>query len=194
MNLLPDLLTQIRACQLCAAHLPHGPRPVLRASATAEMMVVGQAPGTKVHATGIPWNDQSGKKLRHWLGLTPDEFYDETKIAIVPTGFCFPGTGKNGDLPPRPECFAHWHPQLLPLLPNVKFTLLIGTYAQRAFLGTSAKANLTETVQAWKEYLPTYLPLPHPSPRNIAWFKKNPWFELEVIPALREMVQAVLQK
>ncbi|WP_066834867.1 uracil-DNA glycosylase family protein [Rufibacter ruber] len=190
--MLPDLLTQIRACQICAAQLPHAPRPVLRASETATLMIVGQAPGTKVHATGIPWNDQSGKRLRQWLGLTPQEFYDERKIAIVPTGFCFPGTGKNGDLPPRPECFRHWHPQLLPLLPNIRLTLLIGAYAQQAFLGTRAKANLTETVAAWQEYLPTYLPLPHPSPRNMAWFKRHPLFEREVVPALQEMVQAVL--
>lgn len=156
-------------------------------------MIVGQAPSPTVHATGLSWNDQSGKKLRQWLGLTPDEFYDETRVAIAPTGFCFPGTGRAGDLPPRPECAAHWHPQLRPLLPHVKLTLLIGTYAQRAFLG-AAKPTLTQTVQAWREYLPVYLPLPHPSPRNIAWFKRHPWFEQEVVPTLQELVKAVLQK
>ncbi len=187
--MLPELLTQIRACQLCAAHLPHGPRPVVRAATSAKIMIVGQAPGTKVHASGIPWDDQSGKKLRTWLGLTPDEFYDESTIAIVPTGFCYPGAGRSGDLPPRPECFKTWHPQLLPLLPNIQLTLLIGTYAQRAFLGQNAKATLTQTVEAWRDYLPTYLPLPHPSPRNFAWFKRNPWFEQEVIPTLQEIVE-----
>lgn len=174
---------------MCAAHLPHGPRPIVRASASARILVVGQAPGTKVHASGIPWNDQSGKRLRQWLGLTPDEFYDEETIAIVPTGFCYPGTGRSGDLPPRPECFAHWHPQLLPLLPNITLTLLIGTYAQRAFLGQNTKATLTHTVEAWRDYLPAYLPLPHPSPRNIAWFKRHPWFEQEVVPTLQEIVE-----
>ncbi|WP_181305223.1 uracil-DNA glycosylase family protein [Rufibacter sp. XAAS-G3-1] len=190
--MLEELLPQIRACQLCAAHLPHGPRPVLRASASAKLMIVGQAPGTKVHASGIPWDDQSGKRLRTWLGLTPDEFYNEAHIAIVPTAFCYPGTGRSGDLPPRPECFQHWHPQLLPLLPNIQLTLLIGTYAQKAFLGSVAKATLTQTVEAWQAYLPKYLPLPHPSPRNIAWFKKHPWFEREVVPTLQEIVQATL--
>lgn len=192
--MLDQLLTQIRACQLCAAHLPHGVRPVLRASATARLLVVGQAPGTKVHASGIPWDDQSGKRLRSWLGLTPDEFYDEAHVAIVPMGFCFPGTGKSGDLPPRPECAAHWHAQLLPHLPNIQLTLLIGTYAQRGFLGTRAKPTLTQTVEAWRDYLPHYLPLPHPSPRNIAWFKRHPWFEQEVVPTLQELVQITLHR
>lgn len=190
--MLEDLLPKIRACQLCAAHLPHGPRPVLRASATARLMIVGQAPGTKVHASGIPWDDQSGKRLRSWLGLTPHEFYNEAHIAIIPTAFCYPGTGRSGDLPPRPECFQHWHPQLLPLLPHIQLTLLIGTYAQKAFLGANAKATLTQTVEAWQDYLPQYLPLPHPSPRNIAWFKKHPWFEREVVPTLQEIVQTTL--
>ncbi|QHL89461.1 uracil-DNA glycosylase family protein [Nibribacter ruber] len=192
--MLQDLLTQIRACQLCAAHLPHGPRPVLRASTTARLMIVGQAPGTKVHASGIPWDDQSGKRLRQWLGLTPEEFYDEAHIAIVPTGFCFPGTGKSGDLPPRPECFQHWHPQLLPQLPNVELTLLIGAHAQKAFLQHRAKPTLTQTVEAWPEYLPQYMPLAHPSPRNIAWFKRHPWYEQEMIPTLQQLVQTVLKR
>ncbi|WP_210488259.1 uracil-DNA glycosylase family protein [Rufibacter aurantiacus] len=190
--MLEELLPQIRACQLCAAHLPHGPRPVLRAATSARLLIVGQAPGTKVHASGIPWDDQSGKRLRSWLRLTPDEFYNEAHVAIVPTAFCYPGTGKSGDLPPRPECFQHWHPQLLPLLPNIQLTLLIGTYAQKAFLGQHAKATLTQTVEAWQEYLPRFLPLPHPSPRNIAWFKRHPWFEREVVPTLQEIVQSML--
>ncbi|GAA4306203.1 uracil-DNA glycosylase family protein [Nibribacter koreensis] len=156
-------------------------------------MIVGQAPGTKVHASGIPWDDQSGKRLRQWMGLTPDEFYDEANIAIVPTGFCFPGTGKSGDLPPRPECFQHWHPQLLPMLPNVQLTLLIGVHAQKAFLQDKAKPTLTQTVEAWQDYLPKYMPLAHPSPRNIAWFTRHPWYEQEMIPTLQEMVQTVLK-
>ncbi|GAB2544800.1 uracil-DNA glycosylase family protein [Rufibacter soli] len=192
--MLEELLTQIRACQLCTAHLPHGPRPVVRASATSRLLVVGQAPGSKVHASGVPWDDQSGKRLRQWLGLSPDQFYDEAHVAIVPMGFCYPGTGKSGDLPPRPECAAHWHPQLLPRLPQVQLTLLIGNYAQKAFLGSRAKPTLTQTVEAWQEYLPQYLPLPHPSPRNIAWFKRHPWFEREVVPTLQQIVQSTLPR
>ncbi|MFC6997154.1 uracil-DNA glycosylase family protein [Rufibacter roseus] len=192
--MLEELLTQIRACQICATSLPHGPRPIVRASDSARLLVIGQAPGAKVHASGIPWDDQSGKRLRQWLGLSPDEFYNESQVANMPLGFCYPGTGTSGDLPPRPECAIHWHQQLLQLLHNIQFTLLVGNYAQRAFLGNRAKGNLTETVQAWRDYLPTYLPLPHPSPRNIAWFKRHPWFELEVVPALQEMVAITLGK
>lgn len=189
---LECLLRDIRACRICEAHLPLGPNPVLRASATARLLVVGQAPGTKVHATGIPWNDASGQRLRQWLGLDAGQFYDERRVAIVPMGFCYPGRGPSGDLPPRPECRATWHPKLLPLLPEIRLTLLIGQYAQTYFLGARRKATLTETVHAWREYLPGYLPLPHPSPRNVGWFKANPWFEAEVLPALRERVHALL--
>lgn len=190
---LAALLEEIRACRLCAAQLPLGPRPVLRASASARLLVVGQAPGTRVHASGIPWDDASGKRLREWLGMDPATFYDETRVAIVPMGFCYPGTGASGDLPPRPECRRTWHPRLLPLLPHIEFTLLIGQYAQAHFLGARRKASLTETVRAWREYWPEWLPLPHPSPRNVGWFKANPWFADEVLPALRERV-AVVQR
>ncbi len=187
---LAPLLREIRACTLCEAHLPLGPRPVLRASATARLLIVGQAPGTKVHATGIPWNDASGKRLREWLGMTPEQFYDEAAIAIVPMGFCYPGKQGSGDAPPRPECRATWHPRLLPQLKGVRLTLLFGLYAQAYFLGDRRKATLTDTVRAWREYAPAHLPMPHPSPRNIGWFKANPWFESEVVPALRERVRA----
>lgn len=192
---LDAMLTEIRACRLCEAHLPLGPRPVLRASATSRLLIVGQAPGTKVHASGIPWDDASGKRLREWLGMDADTFYDEANIAIVPMGFCYPGKSGSGsgsgDAPPRPECRTTWHPQLLPLLDNIRLTLLIGQYAQAYFLGERRKASLTATVAAWREYMPAYLPLPHPSPRNVGWFKANPWFDADVVPALRERVQAL---
>lgn len=188
---LDALLTDIRACRLCEAHLPLGPRPVLRASATARLLIVGQAPGTKVHASGVPWDDASGKRLRGWLGMDAATFYDDTKIAIVPMGFCYPGKSGSGDAPPRPECRATWHPQLLPLLGNIQLTLLIGMYAQAYFLGPERKSTLTATVAAWCDHMPTYLPLPHHSPRNVRWFKANPWFDAEVVPALRERVQDV---
>lgn len=189
---LAPLLREIRACTLCEAHLPLGPRPVVRASATARLLIVGQAPGTKVHATGIPWNDASGKRLREWLGMTPEQFYDEAAIAIVPMGFCYPGKQGSGDAPPRPECRATWHPRLLPQLKGVRLTLLFGQYAHAYFLGDRRKATLTETVRAWREYAPAHLPMPHPSPRNIGWFKANPWFEAEVVPTLRERVREAL--
>ena len=189
---LAPLLREIRACTLCEAHLPLGPRPVVRVSATARLLIVGQAPGTKVHATGIPWNDASGKRLREWLGMTPEQFYDEAAIAIVPMGFCYPGKQGSGDAPPRPECRATWHPRLLPQLKGVRLTLLFGQYAHAYFLGDRRKATLTETVRAWREYAPAHLPMPHPSPRNIGWFKANPWFEAEVVPTLRERVREAL--
>lgn len=190
--LLDTLLTEIRACRICEAHLPLGPHPVLRASATSRLLIVGQAPGTKVHASGIPWDDASGKRLREWLGMDAEAFYDVSKIAIVPMGFCYPGKSGSGDAPPRQECRATWHPRLLPRLKNVRLTLLIGQYSQDYFLGKRRKSTLTGTVAAWREYIPDHLPLPHPSPRNIGWFKANPWFERDVIPALRERVHAVL--
>ncbi len=189
---LDALLTDIRACRLCEAHLPLGPRPVLRASSTARLLIVGQAPGTKVHASGVPWDDASGKRLREWLGIDANMFYDASQIAIVPMGFCYPGKSGSGDAPPRPECRATWHPQLLPLLNNVRLTLLIGQYAQAYFLSEKRKASLTETAQAWQEYMPQYFPLPHPSPRNVGWFKANPWFEREAVPAMRKHARAAL--
>jgi uracil-DNA glycosylase len=185
---LESLLREIRACRLCEAQLPLGPRPVLAASADARLLIVSQAPGTRVHATGIPWNDASGRRLREWLQMDEAAFYDPQRVAIVPMGFCYPGRAGSGDAPPRPECRATWHPRLLPLLRNVRLTLSIGQYAQAWCLGERRKATLTDTVRAWREYLPEHLPLPHPSPRNVGWFKANPWFEAEVLPALRERI------
>lgn len=191
---LDRLLREVRVCRICAADLPLGPRPVLRAGADARLLIVGQAPGTRVHASGVPWDDASGRRLRDWLGIDADTFYDESRVAIVPMGFCYPGKAGSGDAPPRPECRATWHPRLLPLLPKVELTLLIGQYAQAYFLGARRKATLTATMRGWREYLPTQLPLPHPSPRNVAWFKANPWFEGEVLPTLRERVDGLLRR
>ena len=189
---LEHLLREIRACRLCEAQLPLGPNPVLRASAGARLLIVGQAPGTRVHASGIPWDDASGRRLREWLHLDAATFYDEQRVAIVPMGFCYPGKAGSGDAPPRPECRATWHPRLMPLMPKVGLTLLIGQYAQAYFLGARRKPSLGETVRAWRDYLPAHLPLPHPSPRNVAWFKANPWFEAEVLTVLRERVHGLL--
>ncbi|MFK2892455.1 uracil-DNA glycosylase family protein [Dyella flagellata] len=187
------LLTEIRACRLCAAHLQDGPRPVVQASASSRLLIVSQAPGRKVHATGIPFNDVSGDRLRGWLGIDREIFYDAQRIAIVPMGFCFPGSGRNGDLPPRPECAPTWHPRVLPLLKQVQLTLAIGQYAQAGVLGMRCGASLTDTMHAWREHLADgVLPLPHPSPRNQAWLKRNPWFEAELLPVLRERVKRVL--
>ncbi len=190
---LTAVLAQIRACRVCAAHLPLGPRPVLRASISARILIVGQAPGTKVHDTGIPWNDPSGDRLRDWLGLDRETFYDEGRIAIVPMGFCYPGRhARGGDLPPRPECAPLWHSPLRARLPNIALTLLVGQYAQAHYLGRRSERTLTETVWRWRDYLPDYLPTPHPSWRSTNWLRKNPWFETEVIPEMRRRVAALL--
>ena len=182
-----------RACTHCAAHLPRGPRPVFRACATARLLIASQAPGTQVHETGIPWNDRSGDRLRQWLRLDRDTFYDESRIAIVPAGLCYPGRdARGGDLPPRPECAPMWHRRLIDRLPDISLTILIGQYAQAIHLAGRRKANLTETVQSWREYLPDYLPLPHPSWRNTAWLARNPWFEAELVPELRRRVRAAI--
>lgn len=190
---LDALLREVRACRVCAAHLPLGPRPVLRARATARLLIVGQAPGTRVHETGIPWNDPSGDRLRAWLDLGRETFYDEARIAIVPMGFCYPGRNpRGGDNPPRPECAPLWHPPLVEALPRLALTLLVGRYAQAFYLGPRRRASLTETVRAWAGYGPQVLPLPHPSWRNTAWLRNNPWFETELLPALRTRVHALL--
>lgn len=193
MNQLDSLLKEIRACRLCDAHLPLGPRPVLRAAPAARLLIVGQAPGSLVHGSGIPWNDASGMRLREWLGLDRETFYDESKVAIVPIGFCYPGRGSSGDLPPRPECARTWHPKLLPMLTNIRLVLSIGQYAQQYLLGEARKKTLTDTVRAWREFSPAQFPLPHPSPRNVGWFKHNPWFAEEVLPALRKSVAESLR-
>ena len=187
---LDSLLRDVRACRSCAADLPLGPNPVLRAAGSARILIIGQAPGTRVHASGIPWNDPSGDRLRDWLQLDREHFYDENEIAIIPMGFCYPGKGKSGDLPPRPECAPLWHEQLLAQLPALQLRLLIGKYAQDYYLGTKRR-TLADTVQHYRDFLPDFFPLPHPSPRNIRWFRNHPWFEAEVLPALRERVAAI---
>ena len=190
---LATILAEARACTVCAAHLPLGPRPVLRADPKARLVIIGQAPGTKVHASGIPWNDPSGDRLRDWLAIDRDAFYDESRIAIVPMGFCYPGVDKNGgDAPPRPECAPLWHERVLSHLPDVKLTLLVGQYAQRFYLGKRRAKTMTDTVRNWRAYQPAHLPLPHPSWRNTAWLKRNPWFEAEILPVLRRTVAELL--
>lgn len=182
---LDELLTDIRACQLCASHLPLGPRPILRVAQGAKILIVGQAPGTRVHQSGIPWDDASGERLRSWLAMDKQQFYDEGQIAIIPMGFCYPGRGISGDLPPRKECAPTWLPLLQTHLGEIRTTLLIGQYAIEHYLGAARKATLTQTVQHWQAYAPDFFPLPHPSPRNNIWLKRNPWFNAEVVPALQ---------
>jgi uracil-DNA glycosylase len=186
------LLREIRACALCAAHLPLGPRPVVRGLPTARLLITSQAPGTRVHATGLSFNDRSGERLREWLEMDRDTFYDERRVAIMPMGFCYPGRLPNGgDAPPRPECAPRWHRRLLPLFPEIRLTLLVGSYAIRHYIG--ARAAMTETVADWRRHLPRYLPLPHPSWRTTAWERRNPWFAEELLPDLRRRVRAALR-
>lgn len=187
------LLKKVRDCRVCEAHLPLGPQPVLRISITARLLIVGQAPGTKVHATGIPWNDPSGDRLRDWLGLDRAQFYDDARIAILPAGLCYPGRTNGGDAPPRPECAPLWHPPLRAMMPNVGLTLLVGAYAQAYYLGERRQKTLAETVTHWRDFLPAFIPTPHPSPRNRLWLRKHPWFEDEVVPAMRSRVQRLLK-
>jgi uracil-DNA glycosylase len=188
---LASLLTEIRACRHCAAHLPLEPRPMIRAATSARLLIISQAPGTRVHETGLSFNDRSGDRLRDWLGLDRDTFYDTSRIAIMGMGFCYPGgDAKGGDLPPRPECAPLWHPRLLPLMPQIGLTLLVGAYAQARYLG--ARSSMTVTVAGWERYLPAYFPLPHPSWRNTGWLKRNPWFETEALPELRLRVRRLI--
>jgi uracil-DNA glycosylase len=191
MSPFETLLTEIRACTLCAENLPEGPRPVVQAHPEARILIAGQAPGRKVHETGIPFNDPSGDRLRDWLGVDRNTFYNPEKFAVLPMGFCFPGTGQGGDLPPRPECAPAWRERLLAALPNLELTVVLGRYALDYHLG-AGKKSVTEIVQAWRTYWPTHLPLPHPSPRNLRWFRKNAWFEVEVLPELRRRVVELL--
>lgn len=192
----PDLaqtLAEIRACRVCAPHLPREPRPIIRASTTARLLIIAQAPGTRVHETGLSFNDRSGDRLRDWLGLDRDAFYDESRVAIMGMGFCYPGVDRHGgDLPPRPECAPLWHPRVLPLLPSVALTLLIGLHTHRLYLPGGGSLSVTERVAGWRDHPPDRFVLPHPSWRNTGWLKRNPWFGDELLPVLRERVRAVL--
>ncbi len=184
-------LKEIKACTICAPDLPHGPRPVLQFHPDARLLIAGQAPGRKVHQSGTPFDDASGERLREWMGINRATFYNPKLVAILPMGFCYPGTGKTGDLPPRAECAPAWRDQLLMRLQKLALTLAIGQYAQAFHLKTK-QSSLTENVKAWPTYLPSMMPLPHPSPRNNIWLSRNPWFEAELLPILRQRVQAVL--
>lgn len=189
---LSNLLTDIRRCRRCAADIP-SPNPMLSANRSATILIVGQAPGAKVHASGIPWDDASGKRLCHWMGIDTNSFYDQSKIAILPMGFCYPGKGVSGDLPPRPECATTWHTQILEHLPNVQCTLLIGQYAQKRY-SPSAGKTVTERVQAWRKFSPKQFLLPHPSPRNQHWLMRNPWFERETVPELQKAIYQLINQ
>jgi uracil-DNA glycosylase len=209
---LDDLLAQVRACRACEAHLPLGPRPVVQAGAAARILIVGQAPGARVHASGIPWDDRSGARLREWMGIDAEHFYDPARVAIVPMGFCYPGRGPSGDLPPRLECAPLWQERLIAQLPKVELTLLVGAYAQTHHLRRTGHTSVTRTMLDWRAnqatsvlrtpvfalraavraHAPGVIPLPHPSPRNIAWFKANPWFDDELLPVLRQSVRKLI--
>jgi len=190
---LSQLSREARACTQCAKHLPLGPRPVFRAKASARLLIVGQAPGRRVHETGVPWNDPSGDVLREWLAMERDAFYDASRIAIVPIGLCYPGTVDGADLPPRRECAPLWQPRFRAALPRIGLTLLVGGYAQRFYLKDFERKSVAETVRTFRDYLPEFFPLPHPSWRNRAWLKNNPWFETDVIPALRHRVNSTIR-
>lgn len=185
------LLQKIRQCKICEPHLPLGANPVMNASIRSKVIIIGQAPGLKVHQTGIPWNDKSGDQLRSWLDVTSDSFYNPDNFAIIPMGFCYPGKGKSGDLPPRKECAPLWHKPLIEATSKTKLILLIGNYAQRYYLKEQVQKTLTETVYNFENYLPLYFPLPHPSPRNFIWQSKNPWFTEKVLPVLKEKIKLI---
>lgn len=189
---MKELIREIQNCQVCAEFLPLGPRPVVSVSPKSKILIIGQAPGTKVHASGIPWDDQSGKRLRQWLNVSDETFYNPDIFGIVPMGFCYPGKGKSGDLPPRTECAPLWHSKLFNAMSDAKLILLIGQYAQKYYLGNDMKRTLTETVQNFEAYLPRFFVLPHPSPRNGIWLRKNEWFEQSVIPHLQNQVKLIL--
>lgn len=190
---LKRILREVRACRICEANLPFGPRPVVQLASTARLLIVSQAPGSKVHQSGIPWNDASGDRLRDWLKLDRSVFYDKPRVAILPMGFCYPGAGESGgDNPPRPECAPRWHDRLLRHLPDLQLTILVGQYAQQHYLGAARKGSMTETVKAFSEYGPQLFPLPHPSWRSAIWMRKHPWFEEAVIPELRKAVRKLI--
>lgn len=191
--ILDELAAEIRRCRLCSPYLPLGPRPVLQVGATARILIASQAPGRKAHASGRPFTDASGERLRSWLGMPRDVFYDRSQVAIVPMAFCYPGTGRAGDLPPRPECAAAWRARLLQYLPHLQLTLVIGQYAMAYHLPHAGR-TVTDIVGNWRQYWPDTVPLPHPSPRNNLWLQRNPWFEAELIPQLQQRVGAILQQ
>jgi len=186
-----SLFNEVRRCTICSEHLPLGPRPIFQMHPQARILIVGQAPGRKAHESGVPFSDASGDRLRQWLGMTPEVFYNPKQVALVPMGFCFPGTGKAGDLPPRPECAPAWREKLLRQLKNLKLTLVIGQYALAWHL-PDAGESVTSAVQSWREHWPDVVPLPHPSPRNNMWRRRNPWYEKELLPQLRARVAKVL--
>ena len=189
MSKLAAVLKEARACTICAGTLPLGPSPVVRGKASAKILIVSQAPGTKAHISGLSFNDRSGDQLRAWMGIDRDVFYDEALLAVVSMGFCYPGRdAKGGDLPPRPECGPTWHPRIRPLLKKVELVLLVGSYAQGYYLKDTRRKTMTETIAAWRDYGPLTMPLPHPSWRNTAWVKKNPWFAEDLLPVLRRRV------
>jgi uracil-DNA glycosylase len=192
---LTRLLHDVRACQICSAYLPLGSRPVVQLASTARLLIIGQAPGSKVHHSGIPWSDASGDRLRDWLLMDRSVFYDKAQVAILPMGFCYPGAGESrGDLPPRPECAPLWHERLLKHLPHLEVTVLVGQYAQRHYLGSQRMSSMTETVKAFTAYGPQFFPLPHPSWRSIIWMRKHAWFERCVIPELRRVVRKAIRE
>ena len=189
---MKKLISEISACTFCGKYLPNAPNPIFSVSEHSKILIIGQAPGQKAHASGIPWNDQSGNELRRWLGVNENQFYATELFGLAPMGFCYPGKAASGDLPPRPECAPHWHPSLLEKMKKVNLILLIGQYSQKYYLSDSAFPTLTETVRNYHLYLPRYFPLVHPSPRNKIWQKKNPWFEAEVVPMLKKIVSKQL--
>ncbi|WKB80960.1 uracil-DNA glycosylase family protein [Cellulophaga lytica] len=190
---MQELLSKIKRCTVCSGKLALGPRPIVSASSKSKIVIVGQAPGSVVHKTGIPWNDKSGENLRSWMGITKEDFYNTDKVAIIPMGFCYPGKGKSGDLPPTKECAPLWHKPILDDIKNVQLTLLIGAYAQNYYLVHKAEKTLTQTVKNYHNYLPNYMVLPHPSPRNNIWQAKNKWFVTNVLPELKLQVKQILK-
>jgi len=191
MDNFNSLLSDVKGCVLCEKYLPHGVRPILQVNPNAKILIAGQAPGKKVHESGVPFDDASGDRLRDWMNVSKETFYDSNKIAILPMGFCYPGKGKSGDLPPRPECKLAWREQILEQLPNIEMVLVLGKYAQTYHFGKT-NSSLTELVKSWKTYWPSKVPLPHPSPRNNIWLSKNSWFEIDLIPSLQNQCRKIL--
>ena len=189
---MEQLLREIKNCRICEKHLEHGVNPVLAASITSRVAIIGQAPGSIVHESGIPWDDKSGDRLRDWLGVTKTQFYDPNLFALIPMGFCYPGKGKTGDLPPRAECAPKWHPPLFKEMNELELIVLIGAYAQANYLSDIRKKTLTETIKNFQEYLPGFIVLPHPSPRNNIWLRKNEWFEIELLPVLKKNIKTLV--